>query len=218
MTPAVGGLVVLAAVAAVLNWTAIWRGAVVPEQIAKVTVLFALFAAAILWSMAPGASAAVRVCLIVALAASLMGDAFLLRPDRFVPGLVAFLVAHLAYLAAFLQLPGSDWGAVAGVTVAFAVIAFLGRDIVAGARPSGLRVPVAIYLVVICAMATAATHTLLPAAIAGAWLFVASDSILGWDRFVAPRAASDREARGRHLAVMVTYHLGQALLVVALAG
>ena len=105
----------------------------------------------------------------------------------------------------------------AGVTVAFAMIAFVGRDIVAGARPAGLRVPVAVYLVVICGMATTATWTLLPAAIAGAWLFVASDAILGWDRFAARPAATEREARLRHLAVMVTYHLGQALLVLALA-
>jgi len=38
------------------------------------------------------------------LALSLIGDAFLALPgDRFMPGLVAFLLAHLCYIAAFLQ-------------------------------------------------------------------------------------------------------------------
>ncbi len=42
-------------------------------------------------------------------------------------------------------------------------------------------------------------------AIAGATLFVASDAVLGWNRFVAPLP------RGR-LSTHVPYHLGQALL------
>ncbi|MDQ2727613.1 MAG: lysoplasmalogenase [Actinomycetota bacterium] len=42
-------------------------------------------------------------------------------------------------------------------------------------------------------------------------LFYASDATLAWDRFVGPLR------RGR-LAVIVTYHLGQAGLVVSLAG
>ena len=43
----------------------------------------------------------------------------------------------------------------------------------------------------------------------GAALFVASDAMIAWDRFVAPFPAAD-------LGIMVTYHLGQAGLVLSL--
>ena len=59
-------------------------------------------------------------------------------------------------------------------------------------------------------MAVAATRTGEPAAIAGAWLFVASDTLLGWGTF---RGAESRDQR---VAVIVTYHLAQLLLVLAL--
>ena len=45
---------------------------------------------------------------------------------------------------------------------------------------------------------------------AGAVLFVASDSMIAWDRFVRPFAWAP-------VAIMVTYHLGQAGLVASLA-
>ena len=43
----------------------------------------------------------------------------------------------------------------------------------------------------------------------GAALFVASDAMIAWNRFVAPFRAAD-------LGIMVTYHLGQAGLVLSL--
>ena len=131
---------------------------------------------------------------------------------------VAFLVAQLAYLAAFVQLRGGPIGLVVGILLAFGLVLTVGREIVDGARKARLEVAVAVYLAAICGMAITATRTGNLPAIAGAWLFVASDSVLGWDRFAARPAASEREARTRRLAVMVTYHLGQVLLVVALAG
>ena len=66
-------------------------------------------------------------------------------------------------------------------------------------------------------MAVAATRTGESAAIAGAWLFVASDAMLGWGRLRRPAAgtAAGRRADAAHR-VMVTYHLGQGLIVLAL--
>jgi len=56
---------------------------------------------------------------IAGLVLSLVGDVCLMLPvDLFVPGLIAFLLAHLAYIVAFA--PGSTWGARA---IAFAVLA-----------------------------------------------------------------------------------------------
>jgi alkenylglycerophosphocholine hydrolase len=47
--------------------------------------------------------------------------------------------------------------------------------------------------------------------ILGAVLFLASDSVLAWDKFVRPLAHG-------HLVVMITYHLAQTALVVSLVG
>ena len=68
---------------------------------------------------------------------------------------------------------------------------------------------VAVYLVVISTMFCAAMATGGTWAILGAALFVASDSILGWRQFV-------NRAPWMAVAVMVTYHLGQAGLVASL--
>jgi uncharacterized membrane protein YhhN len=238
VTPLTASLIGIAAVAAVVDWFAVWhegRRARAVERIAKPAVMVALLAAVITWPVAAGAAggadgAAVRPWLIVALAASLAGDVLLLPPGRFVAGLIAFLGAHLAYLVAFAQLPGTVPWLVAGFVVALIVVTTVGRELVAAARVAGLGTPVTVYLAVICAMATLATRTALPAAILGAWLFVASDAMLGWSRFQPPVTAPDRvpgpgpareATRGAarvRLAVIVSYHVAQLLLVVALAG
>jgi uncharacterized membrane protein YhhN len=222
----------VAAVAAVVDWAAVWSdapGARLVERVAKPAALLALLLVAAASTPATPAGSDARPWLVLALALSLAGDVLLLPPGRFVGGLVAFLLAHLAYLVAFAQLPGSVPWLVAGTAVAIGVGATVGRAIVRAASRAGLGLPVAAYLVVICAMAIAATRTGIPAAIAGAWLFVASDSMLGWGRFraAAAPAAADTAARGAavdagrggarlRLGVIVTYHLGQALLVLAI--
>ena len=60
-------------------------------------------------------------------------------------------------------------------------------------------------MVVIAAMLATALAVGNPLAGAGAALFVASDSMIAWDRFVAKIPAGS-------LLIMVTYHLGQAAL------
>lgn len=71
---------------------------------------------------------------------------------------------------------------------------------------AGLSVPVAVYTAVIGAMLVCAWFTGEPLVAVGAAIFVASDTTLSVDRFVRPLPHA-------HLAVMVTYHLGQALMV-----
>lgn len=221
MTPAIAGLLLVAALAAIVNWTAVWRGGsrwLAAERVTKPVVMLALVGAAMVWPAEPGSSAAaVRPFLLGGLVASLAGDVLLLPPGRFVPGLVAFLVGHVAYLMAFVALPGFVPWLVAGVVTAVVLIGTVGRVLVRAARPIGLGGPVALYLVAICAMAVAATRTGEPAAILGAWLFVTSDAILGWGRLRAPGPGVPRGGgRALGVAVMVTYHLAQGLLVLAL--
>ena len=69
--------------------------------------------------------------------------------------------------------------------------------------------PVAVYLVAILTMAVLAANVGVPAAAAGAALFVVSDSVLALNRFVRPIPRGD-------VAVHVTYHLAQGLLVLSL--
>ncbi len=214
MTPLAWGLLGLAAVAAAIDWAAVAGSRLAVERVAKPAVLVLLLAAAVVLEPI---DPAVRPWLLLALAASLVGDVLLLPPGRFTGGLAAFLVAQLAYLVAFVQLPGHPILAAVGIGIAFVVVVFVGRAIVDGARPSRLALPVAAYLAAICGMAITATRTGVPAVVLGAWIFVASDATLGWDRFAAPEPGSPREASLRRLAVMVTYHVGQVLLVIGLA-
>ena len=72
-----------------------------------------------------------------------------------------------------------------------------------------LAAPVSAYMVAISAMVVGAFGTGDGLAIVGALSFYASDSLIGWGRFV-------KSYDWGRLAVMVTYHVGQALLVLSL--
>jgi len=211
--PPLAGLALLgAALSALVDWVAVWSGGprgLAVERVAKPVVPILLAVAVAIWPDGSLAAPGVRPWVLVALVASLIGDVLLLPPLRLTGGLVAFLLAHLAYLAAFVQLPGSVPWLVVGLVAALVIALTVGRSLVVAARGAGMAAPVAAYLVVICAMAVAATRTGAPAAIAGAWLFVTSDTLLGWSTF---RGA---ESRGQRVAVIVTYHLAQLLLVMS---
>jgi uncharacterized membrane protein YhhN len=71
--------------------------------------------------------------------------------------------------------------------------------------------PVVLYMLAISAMVALAGAGGRPAAAAGAILFYVSDALIAWTRFVRPLGWAP-------LPIIVTYHVGQALLVVSLAG
>jgi uncharacterized membrane protein YhhN len=213
-TPVVIALIA-AGLVAVGDWIAVARDDRPFERIAKPAVMVCLLGAVLL--AGPGSSPLLWL-LVVALAASLAGDWLLLPPVRFTGGLAAFLVAHLAYLALFLLGDVQAGPAAVGVVAAVALLSTAGRPILAGARRAGSGGPVVAYFVAISLMAIAATATGSPLATAGGWLFVASDTLLGRDRFAAPPAGSRRAATRRRLAVIVTYHAAQVLLTVAVLG
>jgi len=186
------------------------------EYVAKPAVMLALIGLAV--SLTPGSAASdvARPWFIAALGLSLFGDVLLMLPsEHFVGGLVAFLLAHVAFivgLVAIIATGGLVVGGVAlGLLVVGTMVALVGRPIVRAVRvgrPS-LVVPVAAYLAVISTMVVAACATGRPFAMAGAILFYASDAILAWDRFVGHQ-------RWGRVATHVTYHTGQALLVLSL--
>ena len=209
MTVLAGVLLAVAAVAAVANWVAVARRATPLEYVAKPLTLAALVGVALALDPQDGT---VRTWFVAALVASLAGDVFLMLPrDLFVAGLGAFLLGHLAYTGG-LAAAGIDppWLGLGAVAVAVAV-AGIGPPLVRGVRRSSpeLVVPVVAYVVVISAMVAAAIGTGDGVAAAGAVLFYASDTLIGLTRFVRAHPRGD-------LAVMVTYHLGQALLTLSL--
>jgi uncharacterized membrane protein YhhN len=207
----------VAAVFAVGDWSAKTRPGArssrALEYLCKPTTLVALIAAATL--LDPTADAHTRrVWFVVALIFSLAGDVLLMLPqDLFVPGLAAFLVGHVCYVIGFWTHGPSATAFVVAVVVVLAVVVPLGRHILGSiarsAQPRELRVAVGGYMVVISAMLATALATGNVAAGVGAALFVASDSMIAWDRFVRPFAWAP-------VAIMVSYHLGQAGLVASL--
>lgn len=216
MNPATTWALVVAAVFALGNWIAVsrdeassaWRRV---EYVCKPATLVALVVAATTLDPAAGADARQR-WFVAALVFSLVGDVLLMLPrDYFVGGLAAFFVAHCCYLAGFWSRGPALVALLLAVVVAGVAIGILGRRILAAVRAQdrALVGPVAAYIVVIGAMLATALAVGNPVAAVGAVLFVTSDSMIAWDRFVGkvPNAS---------VLIMITYHLGQAGLVASL--
>jgi uncharacterized membrane protein YhhN len=163
-----------------------------------------------------------RSLVIVGLVFSLAGDVFLMLPrDRFVAGLVSFLIAHLLYIPAFtdgawtgVYHPGglrlTPW-----VLVPFVVYAAVLLRTLLPHVPRALKLPVAIYAAALLVMAWQAAErgaAGLPGgalAAAGGVLFVASDSALALDRFV-------RRFPGAGALVLATYFAAQTLIALSI--
>ncbi|NMM91607.1 hypothetical protein B2J88_46210 [Rhodococcus sp. SRB_17] len=150
--------------------------------------------------------------LLAAVALSLAGDVFLMFGGLFLPGLVSFLGAHLAYLALLRQ--GVPWFAhrpalLATLATGAATYACLWL----GGLPAALRGPVAAYVLVIALMAAQALgraqRLRSPAArsvAVGACLFMLSDALLATHRFVLPLPLAP-------LWVLASYYAAQVLIV-----
>ena len=153
-----------------------------------------------------------RVLFVIGLVLSLAGDVFLMLPaDLFVAGLASFLLAHLAYIAGFAAAGVSvGWTAV-GLAVVTVAGLTVGRRIVRAVHSgehAKMVAPVAAYMTVISAMVVLAIGSADRLAVAGALTFYCSDALIAWDRFVATK-------RWARPAIMATYHLAQAALVVS---
>lgn len=176
-----------------------WRAASWPKTVVK-TASVALLAGA-------GAVAGVPGLLVGALALGAVGDYALSRPGAraFLAGLVAFALAHLAYVA---LLAGQGWRwpqpwAVAGLGLFAGVMAAR-----LWPRAGALRGPVMIYVAIIAAMGVAAFGTGQPRLIVPALLFIASDAVLSAEMFLL--GDGHRARRVTPFAIWSTYWLAQA--------
>ena len=150
----------------------------------------------------------------VGLALSLAGDVFLMWPEGFLPGLVSFLLAHLAYIVAFTRN-----ARLAARPVAFVVYALIGAALLSQlwpGVPQALRVPVLAYVVCLAAMAAqagvlwlvargSAEELLARNAALGGLLFMMSDTLLAFNKFSAPVPLAS-------LWILATYWLAQGLI------
>lgn len=160
--------------------------------------------------------------LVVGLLFALVGDIFLMLPsDRFLAGLVSFLVTHLCYTVAFWgQIDAPYWSSLGLSSLG---LSLLGLMIYAGIvygllhhHVGAMRFPVLIYLAAILIMAWLAltmAHQQ-PGAWAdyAAWgsiFFVLSDSVLALNRFRRPFGAAQ-------WIVLSSYYFAQWLIALSL--
>lgn len=156
-----------------------------------------------------------RTGVLAGLAASLVGD-MLLELDRqrlFVPGLLAFLVAHVLYVVAYTS--DARRAAVPTAAIAYAYGVAMLALLWPGLGP--MTIPVSLYTAVICTMLWRAGARIGHAdprsarlALAGAVVFAASDSMIALGRFgehlFGPALGASIALR---LAIMASYWLGQ---------
>lgn len=184
-------LVVLVAVLIRAEFKEVQRTILVVKPLCTLLVIAV---AALSWS-SPAAETRYTLWILAGLVLSLGGDVALMFGSRraFLAGVGAFLLAHVAYAIVFTLhngWQGEDWitGA-ALLATAVGVYAYLlpGLD--------GMKIPVALYVLVICVMVHRALSTLFGDAFTptqawliavGAFLFWISDLILGVNRFRRP--------------------------------
>ena len=130
----------------------------------------------------------VRRWVLTGLCFSLAGDVFLMWPQQgFLPGLVSFLLAHLAYLLAFTRV--SRFAATPWVLVAYGALALLILSQLWPGVPGALRLPVVAYVLALASMAAQAAVVWRTGAPRGAvlalggLLFMTSDALLATNKF-----------------------------------
>lgn len=164
-----------------------------------------------------GSSRRYKSLIVIGLIFSIAGDAYLLLPDEpwFTFGLGAFLTGHLFYTAAMItRTRGTPTRWLAAVPIALYSV-LLGAKFHSSLQGDeaavGLWIPVLVYIIVIGLMCWTAILTGNRLAALGAILFVVSDSILAWNKFV-----DDVPASG--ILIMSTYFAAQLFIAGSISG
>ncbi|WP_335872607.1 lysoplasmalogenase [Bacillus sp. 2205SS5-2] len=147
--------------------------------------------------------------IIIGLIFSLSGDIFLMIPkNKFLEGLVSFLIAHLCYIIAFTQgLTNLSFEWNVGIpffAVGILYYAYLLKSL-KQEKNIVLQVGVFVYIVVICFMGVYSFSTGSQLAIIGSIIFLLSDAILALNKFAKPFQTAQYY-------VMITYYAAQYLI------
>jgi uncharacterized membrane protein YhhN len=210
----------LAFVLAGIEWAAEVKKRQRVIYICKPGVMIAL----LIWVFMNGGFSGAMLWFVLGLFFSLAGDVLLMLPsNQFIPGLIAFLIAHLCYIAGLNQSPPALNlpNLILAILIIITLALFIRRISaeLSARRLERLIRPVLVYAIVISVMLFSAlatltspewkaTQALLVAA--GAMLFYISDMLLAWNKFVGPTP------HGRLMNISA-YHLGQMLLVLGAA-
>ncbi len=203
---------------AILDWIAVAQHNKRREYIFKPATLVVIWIGAAMLAYQGTANPRLARYFLFALIFSLAGDIFLMLPDEsfFLPGLIAFLLAHVSYILGLTPtLPPAP--ALSLLIVIAPVGIFFYRRIAAGLRAheqEEMLLPTAAYTLILSLMLWSAwatffrpgwTPTGRALVAGGATLFFASDAMLAWNRFVTSSSILN-------IAVIVTYHLAQIAL------
>jgi uncharacterized membrane protein YhhN len=162
------------------------------------------------------AMSSLKVWIFLALFFSWLGDIFLLFEDRgsnfFLFGLSAFLVAQVFYIVFFHNIRMREYIRGNALLLLFVIVYYSILISVLSPYLGNMRLPVRIYGVVLSFMLMLAMHTMLgknkKAALwmmMGAILFVASDSLLAFNKFFSTFNYAG-------LIIMLTYGLAQLFI------
>jgi uncharacterized membrane protein YhhN len=209
------GLFLATGLAALGDWFAVAQRRFRLEYVLKPLTLLLLVVAAATADLGAG-----RGWIVAGLVFGLLGDVGLMLSDRrsdvadpyFLLGLGSFLLGHVCYVVGFVTRGVHPLFLLAGLMLVGGISALTLPRVLSGARRAGddhLVIPVAAYAVVLAVMVICAIGTGGILTTVGALLFLGSDIVLAYDRFVAALA------RGP-LLVIVSYHLGQLLIVLGL--
>lgn len=213
-----GWIFIIALGFAILDWIAVAQNNRRREYIFKPATLAVIWSGAALLAHQSAAAPRLARYFLLALALSLAGDVFLMLPEGrfFLPGLIAFFLAHASYILGLTPtLPPAP--AMSLLIVIAPLSIFFYRRIAAGLRAreqDEMLRPTAAYTLILSLMLWAAWATLFrpewtpvgrALAITGATLFFASDMMLAWDRFV-------KSSPTLKVALIVAYHLAQIAL------
>jgi uncharacterized membrane protein YhhN len=208
---------------ALTDWLAVARGWKKVEYLAKPATIILLMA---YLGLMGGFNKMPMILFNSGLIFSLVGDVFLMisfyrfSNRWFLPGLTAFLLAHISYFFGFTLPPGNLPPVLViglGIVLALTTARILQR-IIAGLHEKGLHrmvCPVRMYAMVITLMLLSAMLTLYRddwkssasgLACLGAILFYFSDIVLAWNKFVKP-------VKNGRVLNMIAYHMGQIVLI-----
>jgi uncharacterized membrane protein YhhN len=199
---------------AVIDWIAVANNWKKIEYFAKPGVILVL----IIWLIAIGGYRGQLQFFLIGLFFSLAGDIFLMLPSqKFIPGLISFLLAHIAYIRGFaIANPKFSFTGLVLLLLVGLIALVIMPQISNGLntqKQEKLLIPIIIYSVVISLMLVSALLTmvgpysqwnLIPSVLVsfGALLFFISDILLAWNKFVNPILYGS-------LFIIIPYHIAQ---------
>ena len=150
---------------------------------------------------------------------SFLGDVFLLFESKnalfFIFGLASFLITHICYIIYFLKIKSTQISLLRQQPWMVALVAGYGCSLILLLYPrlGELKIPVTIYAAVICCMLLCCLHVFYKTGrpanvyfVAGAMLFVISDSLLSVNKFFSPFPSAG-------ILIMLTYCAAQFFIV-----